>query len=653
MADKAERQSPGTGARSGILLYAATAAAALLVYANSLGGGFVFDDHHLIEERAEEYRFAAITDHFTGKAGYQITMGRYYRPMTALTLIADNETSRLLYGGTDPRPFHWTNLLIHAAVCLVLLRLLLVLTGDLAAALAAALLFAVHPIHTEAVSWISGRTDALCGLFYFAALLAYVRWIGTRGFRHLMLLFLLYAAALLSKEMAVTFPAALLLYDLTLGRPRPGAAGCAPSAPSLRARLSVYMGLALLTALFLVLRERVLAGAPDVESMLYFHGRSALVTAATMLQTLPEYARLLAVPAGLLYHYNGVLPYCDSLLQAGPLLGLALGAVCAVLALLFLRRRPAVSFACVFFYLALLPVMNIVPTMSLMADRFLYIPSLLVALLAADLLAAARRGGALRAALLLAAAAAIALYARGTVERNHDWQSDEALYRSAEGTPGTRLNVNLGNWYARRGGLDKAEALYREAIAIRPDTSQAWLNLGGLDVNRGERLLQQASRIEQEGDYGLAERVRGEAEERYSAAQDSLRRARELDPRAPEPPYLLGHAVMQTGVLREAAARRAEAEGRFDRAAALRRERDALFERAEAHFEASLQNEERFLPALYDLAMLCYRRSRFAGADGAKGLEMSIRLFERIQTIQPGYNGTDQVLERLRREAAR
>lgn len=507
--------------KSGIIPYAVVAAVAFLVYANAIGGGFVFDDNHLGLGDMEIYGPSKIGGHLAGVEGYHKTMGRYYRPLVSLTFIADAAFGEAFFNDpADPRPYHTTNIIIHAAASVIVLRLLVLLFRNRSVAVAAALVFAVHPVHTEAVSWISGRTDGLAGMFYAWAFLFWIRYAAAGGAWRLAGLFACFAAALGSKEMAVTFPAAVLLYDYTLGR---------ANAATFSKRLPLYAALAAIAVAFLLWREHVLSGIPEREAYLYFHGKDWVATAATMLQTLPEYARLLFMPTRLLYHYDGVLPMQDSFLAGGVILStvFVLGTLGAAW---FLRRRaPVVTFCILFFYVTLLPVMNIVPTQSLMAERFLYIPSLLVAVLIADALSAARLQRT-RYFLLGAAGILILIFGFMTFERNKDWETDETLYRSAEGTPGTTLNVNLGNLIARKGNLDRAETLYREALQIDPEEVGVLVNLGALYFNRGFSCEKAAAVRRSNDDEAAARRLEEEARGYYETAAGFLEKAYALDP---------------------------------------------------------------------------------------------------------------------------
>ncbi|MFH0943923.1 MAG: tetratricopeptide repeat protein [Planctomycetota bacterium] len=523
----------GSG-RLGALL---VAAAALLVYLNALGGGFVFDDKPLLLDNPASLRFDRLPLHFTGEEGFHKTMGRYYRPLVSVTYAVDRSLGETLFGGIDPRTFHFTNVVIHVLASLAALRLLRLLLENRAAALLAALLFAVHPIHTEAVAWISGRTDSLAALFYLTALSEFIRFSRGAGRGSLILLHVSFVAALWCKEMAVTLPAAAILLDQT---------ACAPRVRTVRARLALIASLAAVTLLFLLLRQAALSGKEVTATMEYFHGKSPVTVLATMLQTLPQCARLLVLPKGMLYHYNGTLPYLDSLLAGRAMLSAAfvLGTMAA--ALLVRRRLPLVTCAILFFFASLLPVLNIVPTVSLMAERFLYIPSLSLSLLLGILLREIRPP-AIRRALFLAAVASLVCCAILTVNRNRDWKSNESLYQSAEGSPGTLLSVNLGNLHFQRGEMEQAEALYLQALELKEETSRAHLNLGMVRFFRGANDLIASQQAAKEGDPDREKVLAGQAEERLDEARRHLERARALEPASPDPVYELAHLAQVRG----------------------------------------------------------------------------------------------------------
>ena len=148
------------------LLYLVIAIVSFLVYYNALNNDFVFDDESVVQNNQSILTLANIPKFFTAEEGFHKVIGRYYRPVVSSLYAVD-----YAIWGMNPFGFHLTNVIIHVIASLLLLMVLMKLFGDykngLLAALIGALIFAVHPIHTEAVSWISGRTDSLATLFFF------------------------------------------------------------------------------------------------------------------------------------------------------------------------------------------------------------------------------------------------------------------------------------------------------------------------------------------------------------------------------------------------------------------------------------------------------------------------------------------------------
>ena len=215
----------------GVAIAAAAGVLAGLVYANSLAGDFVWDDRPLILQSPSVQSFNKLDTLFVGDffshSQNPLPYG-YYRPLTTLSYVLD-----WAVWGDNPFGFHATNVVLHVAATILVLLILLRLGLGEVPALVAACLFAVHPIHTESVAWISGRTDVLAFVFTAAALLAHLRSTSRpdrqrptgkargkkekkskerapahRPFRPLLvtLALFLFSAALLAKEMAAVLP---------------------------------------------------------------------------------------------------------------------------------------------------------------------------------------------------------------------------------------------------------------------------------------------------------------------------------------------------------------------------------------------------------------------------------------------------------------
>lgn len=452
------------------------------VYANSLNNQFVFDDDSVVLGDPTIMSLSNLPKFFTGDMGFHKVIGAYYRPAVSSTYAIDYALWKF-----NPFGFHLTNILIHVINSLLfflLLRLMFKRTVSPFkdyALLIGALIFAVHPIHTEVAAWVSGRTDGLAATFFFAAFIYYLRY--SESLNNIknevkftqkpayffgMTVFM-YLFALFSKEMAITLPAVILSYDMIVNRLN--------FRNELRQKLPLYLTLIVVSAVFMLWRSYVLSQVTERPHYLYFYGREFSTVIYTMLQTVPLYFRLAVAPYGMLYHYSGYMPYLNSPFEFGVIFAVIFIAVCAVAVFYMYKRFPFGSFAIALFFITLLPVMNLVPTMNFMADRFLYIPSMFLSILFAAV--CIKYYTRQRENLILGISVLIlVIFGYMTITRNMDWKDEEALFRSSGEKPGSVTYVNLGNLYAKKGQYDIAEVYYRKAIDLGVPTVLANTNLG-------------------------------------------------------------------------------------------------------------------------------------------------------------------------------
>ena len=280
-----------------------------------------------------------------------------YAPLHILSYMVD-----YTFWGLNPAGYALTNLLLHAANGILFYLLLFRLTGERLWAFLAAALFLVHPVQVESVAWLSQRKNVLAMLFLLLSFLAYVRWreVGETPRRGYYLLALLaFAAALLAKTAVVFLPAVLLLYD---------GWWC-------RRRLSRKELLAVAPFALLAIGAAALAVVSQGESggKAGHLGGHPLFTFLNMLPVLARYLIMLAWPTRLNIIYNTPIRLAvdrEVVLSAFLLVLLVAGMV------LLARRRRDLFFWAAFFILALLPVANIIPQITLMNDRYLYFPLL-------------------------------------------------------------------------------------------------------------------------------------------------------------------------------------------------------------------------------------------------------------------------------------
>jgi Tfp pilus assembly protein PilF len=509
--------------------WALVALAALLPYLNTLGCGFAFDDGAIILENPTLARSAPWWQGLAEGFWPGRPQNGLYRPVTALTF-------RLQRGpGEDAAAgFHAVNLLLHVGVCLLSYALLLRLLGPRrGAALAIAVLFAVHPIHTEAVSYIQGRAELLAAL---AGLGGYFLWLFGRGRVTPSAIGLLFALAAGSKESAVGWGLLLAAHRAGLLADGRGYRALRAQGPgALRRALGRDAAAVAGFAAYLLARRVVLGsflGLGDVDPI--DNPLFAAPWPTRVLTALAVAARGLGLtlwPRHLSADYSfDAIPLTRSPLGPSGLLALALAAGIAA-AFRLRRRAPIPAWSVAAWASLLLPVSNLLfPIGTIMAERLWYLPSLgAIALLVWVGRAGVARFRSARAAVGIVLVVALLLAAR-TVVRNRDWTDDRTLFRAAVAaqprsvkahvnlasrlmTTGTAADMaeaerhyraaqaiapdylpvlnGLGYLYTRQRSYDAARALLQEAIAKQPGQPEAWVRLGNLEleVGRGAEAL--------------------------------------------------------------------------------------------------------------------------------------------------------------------
>ncbi|MDP2964114.1 MAG: tetratricopeptide repeat protein [Sulfurimicrobium sp.] len=427
---------------------------ALAAYGNSFHAAFQFDDYNVIVNNPNVHSLTAWWQHIVG-----------IRPLLKLSYTL-NWISGLGVSG-----FHAVNFIIHgsnAALVYLLLQRLPAADADTArnTAFVAALLFAVLPVQSEAVTYISGRSVSLMTLFYLAALLAYARGLEQHSSPlRTVVSPLLFLAALLVKEVAVTLPLALLLWEKAHGT---------PARLALRRAAPHWFLFAVAALLLLSLRDY--AGLFAFSFSLRSSGDNLLtqIHAVTYLLT-----RLFA-----LWGHN-IDPDLPLFSQWEPLLlaeMLFLGGF-LILGFRQLKFRPWLGFGILWLALHLLPTNSILPRLDIANERQLYLGSIGICLIAGNIF---RRLASLHPArhhrLNGALAGWLLLLATATLARNHDYRNEIALWENTvrQSPAKARPWNNLGYAYALAGEPARALQAYQQAIHLKPDYDRARQNLAAL-----------------------------------------------------------------------------------------------------------------------------------------------------------------------------
>jgi tetratricopeptide (TPR) repeat protein len=375
--------------------------------------------------------------------------------------------------GLDAGWHHRMSLLWHAATTVLLFGWLRDATGATWRSALVAALFGVHPLHVESVAWAAERKDVLCAFFFVLALLAYTRWTRRPTPARYAAVVAAFAAALLSKPMAVSLPVVLLLVDLwPLGRLRPGEISAAAAWPRLREKLPLFILAAASSAVTLAAQGE--AGAT--------RSLGAVPWTARVANAAVSYAVYLARtvwPADLAVFYPH--PFATGGLAPGTVVAsaLALAAISAA-ALSRWRRQPALAAGWGWYLVTLLPTIGIVQVgAQAMADRYTYLPLVGVFTAAAWALPDLSRTPALRGGVAAACAAAVLALATAARAQVGVWKDTFTLFRHAADV--TRDNwlawKNLGVEYFQRGAAEESRGAFEASVRAWPHDPEAWMDL--------------------------------------------------------------------------------------------------------------------------------------------------------------------------------
>ncbi|HKG91326.1 MAG TPA: hypothetical protein VKA84_05520 [Gemmatimonadaceae bacterium] len=429
------------------------AAVAILGYLNALANGFALDDRFVVLTNPIVESLSGLWRAWNHP--YWPNGPGQYRPL----VIAGFSFDWAISGGSA-RWFHLVNLLWHAAACVAVWALLAELAVPVAA-LGGALVFALHPVHVEAVSNVVGRAECMATFFVVAAVLAHRR--DRAG-----LAALLFALGLASKENAIVFLGLAAAHDLLLRPPYATDGGRTAWLDPLVRRWRPYAGYALVTAVYAAVLVAIFHDQRLVAVHPVWITASTSERLASVAGTIPEYVRLLVMPLDLAYDYAPWMVDVGHGITIRGVVGLGLVAVLGALIVATWRREPRTAYALLWVVMAISPVANVLfPSGVIVAERTLYLPSVGVALLAAVLLERAAATGRLRVA-ALATAALLAVFAVRGWTRTPLWKNNRVLFLELhEKHPESyRAHHFIARVYASAGDYRSAAIEYSHGIKL-------------------------------------------------------------------------------------------------------------------------------------------------------------------------------------------
>jgi len=451
----------------GIAPYIILSIISVIVFCNTLDNTFVYDDSVTIVKNNLIKSWKNF--HTLFSFNYFILSGELsYRPIATLTYFIDYSL-----WGLNSTGFHLTNILLQTINTILFYIFLKRVTKITTLAFFSTLLFTTHPILTETVNSISYREDLLTALFFLIAFILYLKINKTFFNKSKFLLYYLgslfsYLLALFSKEMAITFPILLILFDIFYLPPGK------PLQALIKKLNGIYIGYFSVTAFYLFIQFVVFRHV-------YIRLDQTRQSLFVMIKVLASYIKLLFLPFNLNADYvippitTGIISFIISVL---------LVITVTIITIRLCKNNKKYWFFISWFFITLLPVSNIIPIGNIMAERYLYIPIMgfcgIIGILAQNFDFKKP---------LVAICFTIVIFILGVmcIYRNGIWRDELALwYSTAIREPNSaRAHHNIGVVHSAKGYYEYAELEYKKTLEINPKDIEAHYNLGNAYERKG------------------------------------------------------------------------------------------------------------------------------------------------------------------------
>nr|XP_048274229.1 protein O-mannosyl-transferase TMTC3 [Myodes glareolus]XP_048274230.1 protein O-mannosyl-transferase TMTC3 [Myodes glareolus] len=468
-------------------------------YWNSLFCGFVFDDVSAILDNKDLHPSTPLKtlfqNDFWGTPMSEERSHKSYRPLTVLTFRLNYLLSEL-----KPMSYHLLNTVFHAVVSVIFLKVCKLFL-DKRSSVIAALLFAVHPIHTEAVTGVVGRAELLSSVFFLAAFLSYTKSKGPDNsivWTPIALTVLLVAVATLCKEQGITVVGICCVYEVFVAQGYTLPLLCTVAGQFLRGKGSIPVSmlqtlvklivLMVSTLLLVVIRVQVIQSQLPVFTR--FDNPAAVSPTPTRQLTfnylLPVNAWLLLNPSELCCDWTmGTIPLIESFLDIRNLATFAFFCFLGALGIFSLRypgdSSKTVLMALCLMALPFIPASNLFfPVGFVVAERVLYVPSMGFCILVAHGWQKISNKSVLKKLSWICLSMVILTHALKTLHRNWDWESEYTLFMSAlkVNKNNAKLWNNVGHALENEKNFERALKYFLQATHVQPDDIGAHMNVG-------------------------------------------------------------------------------------------------------------------------------------------------------------------------------
>ncbi|MDD5110770.1 MAG: tetratricopeptide repeat protein [Patescibacteria group bacterium] len=431
----------------------------LLAYSNIFRNGFVWDDKDFIQQWPAIQSWSNLPQLLQGELPGR--HGGVFRPVRSVMYVAAYSLFQ-----QDVFGYHVHSLIVHLLAIVLIYLITAKITKKSLLAFFTALLFGLHPVHTEAVTYITTNFDLWGVVFLLAALYWYLIYAETTKVQWYVTSLVFAGLAVFTYEIALVLPLVLLAYEIILRK--------SPWKKIIRI-LSPYF---LLSASYFAVKIFIVDIAARSAPLL---GGSVTMHILTVVKILSKYITTTVLPVNLVVYPQvaAIKMFTDVsiLLPAAVVVAVLAGAVVSLQ-----KKNVIVPLATAVFFISLLPVLQIVPSKIVMAERYLYLASfgfcLILGWILYVMVSSQQR------VTIYVGYAALAIIVGGyiftTVTRNQDWQSESVLWAKtvAQIPQDARAQHNYGTVVYQQGDYQKAIAVFQKAVTLDPSYTEAYNSLG-------------------------------------------------------------------------------------------------------------------------------------------------------------------------------
>ena len=437
-----------------------------LAYANALKGEFVWDDNILIRNNTDIRDWGKLKQVLVGNLGGDTLYYKHssFRPVQTITYMIDYSFWKM-----NPFGYHLSSIVWHLVVAVCLYIFIFKIFRNNFISFATSIMYVLHPMHTEAVTYISGRADPLSTAFMLLSLIFYLSLLERETWWNYMLMGVCYVLGVLSRENALMVPVFVLVYHLAMKKKfawKP---------------LVIYCCIAVF---YIFLRKNEIVGGLGLKEPVK----------TSVFQRLPgffvaysSYLRIMIAPFQL--HMEYLRPMFQ---MSHPLamLGSVLFTATIGMAVFFRQKIKVITFGILWFLVGLFPVSNVfVVVNAYMAEHWLYIPSIGIFLMAAyGMNFLMEKNSSMRQPVYVLLAVLSLFFGVLTHQQNKTWLNQIEFYeRTLKFAPNSgRLHADMGEAYYRVGRVEDALKSTIRAIQLRPTYYAAYSNLGTIYVRLGK-----------------------------------------------------------------------------------------------------------------------------------------------------------------------